>query len=155
MITAVDTNVLLDLLLPDEPRGQEAERALANALLVGALIVSEPVYAELAVSFTGQPDLDGFLAATGIRVEPSRRESLHRAGVAWRQYARQRRAAVTCGQCGNEQEVHCARCGAAIRLRQHVLADFLIGAHAAVQADRLLTRDRRTYRTYFPELTLI
>ena len=39
--------------------------------------------------------------------------------------------------------------------RSTPLADFYIGAHAAVGGLRLLTRDSRRYRTYFPGVPVI
>jgi predicted nucleic acid-binding protein len=153
MITAVDTNILLDVLIPDAPHGDESERALAEAVRSGAVVISDPVYAELAVHFPEQEDVDRFLADTGLRREPSDAEALYRAGRAWSEYVR-RRPALACPLCGATQEIHCDKCGASVQPRQHVVADFIIGAHALVQADQLLTRDRGYYATYFPELTL-
>ena len=40
-------------------------------------------------------------------------------------------------------------------IRTGVLADFFIGAHAAVEQLPLLTRDARRYRNYFPTVVLI
>jgi predicted nucleic acid-binding protein len=37
---------------------------------------------------------------------------------------------------------------------RRILADFLLGAHAAVRGYRLLTLDERLYRTAFPGLTV-
>lgn len=154
MITAVDTNILLDVLIPDAAHGEESERALGEAAQTGALLISEPVYAELAAHFAGQEPLDRFLTDTGIRLEPSGAEALYRAGRAWSEYLRRRPATLACAQCGAAQDVRCDQCGASIQPRQHVVADFLIGAHALAHADRLLTRDRGYYATYFTDLAL-
>ncbi|MCY3656100.1 MAG: nucleotide-binding protein [Chloroflexi bacterium] len=154
MISAVDTNVLLDILNPDEPYAPSSSRLLDDALRVGSIVISEPVYAELAANFPDADTLDAFLDGTGTRLTRSDRSTLYRAGTAWRAYSRRRPRVLTCTQCGEPQSVQCDVCGAALQARQHVLADFLIGAHATVQADRLITRDRGYYATYFPDLEL-
>ena len=155
MITAVDTNVILDVLIPDASRGDTSEQALVDASGAGAVIVAEAVYAELAAHFPVREELDSFFNDTGMRLEPSSAETLYAAGRAWREYMGRRPASLVCPSCGNSQQVVCSECGAGLQPRQHVVADFLIGAQALFQADGLLTRDRGFYHTYFPELRLI
>lgn len=154
MISAVDTNVLLDLLVPDASFGDQSEAALLQSSQAGALLISEVVYSELSAQFPDQKTLDRFLGETGIGLERSSSAALHLAGTKWRDYASRRRTTFTCVRCGAPVSVHCDQCGARRRSRQHVLADFLIGAHAINHADRLVTRDRGYYSTYFPKLNL-
>ena len=125
------------------------------ALQTGAVVIGEVVYAELAAQFSRQEELDHFLADSYIVLKVSSVEALYRAGMAWRLYCSRRPEALVCPSCGEPMDVVCAACAAKIQPRQHVVADFLIGAHALVEGDKLLTRDRGYYRTYFPELVLI
>lgn len=155
MTTAIDTNLLLDILLPDPEHVDSSRAALVDASRTGALIIGEAVYAELAAQFDSGTELERFVTSTGIRLEASTPMVLDLAGRTWRTYRSRRPRSVVCARCGQSQEITCTRCGQEVTFRQHVVADFLIGAHALHHAGRLLTRDRGFYATYFPELELL
>ncbi|HMD99591.1 MAG TPA: PIN domain-containing protein [Terriglobia bacterium] len=131
MITAIDTNILLDILIGDQRFLPTSSNALERAAQAGSLVVCDLVYAELSVHFSRQDECDRFLADGEIRVEPLERAALFMASRVWRAYRQQ----------GGK--------------RTRFLADFLIGAHAQTQASRLLSRDRGFYRSMFPSLTLM
>ena len=155
MITAVDTNILLDVLIPDAPHAAASQQSLDTALQQGTLMLNEVVYAELAAHFATKRSWNGFSLPPACSQIPSQPVALARAGRAWAAYTRQRGTGFLCSVCGRVQQLSCQQCGTALRSRQHLVSDFLIGAHATVQADRLLTRDLGYYRTSFPELRLI
>ena len=131
MITALDTTVLLDVLVNDPKHADRSESLLAQADEEGSLIISPAVYAELVPQARNRDELDGWLLQTGIRIIPFTADHGYTAGVAHAAYRK----------AGGK--------------RDRILADFLIGAHALHEANRLLTRDRGFYRRYFSGLTIL
>ena len=118
-------------------------------------MISEAVYSELAPRFLSHNALAQFLTDTGVRLEPSGADALYLAGRQWREYLERRPQLMVCPACGSAQDARCGSCGNRLAPRQHVIADFMIGAHAVVHADRLLTRDLGYFRTYFPNLKMV
>lgn len=155
MTTALDTNALIALLYDDE-HADASERVLREAYREGALVVSHIVVTELAAdgAFTDSSDLDQFLSDFSINAVDPSPEARFTAGEAFARYVDRRPDGLQCPTCGAERTVHCDDCGASLAPRQHVAADFLIGGHAAVDADALVSFDSGFYETYFPSLTV-
>lgn len=131
MITAVDTNVLLDVFGADAKFGTASAQALRRCLGEGALVACEAVWAETATAFAKSDRFRRAMADLGVAFEALREEAAVRAAEAWRRYR--------------------ARGGR----RARIASDFLIGAHALAAADRLLTRDHGFYRRYFAGLKVL
>jgi predicted nucleic acid-binding protein len=127
--TAVDTNVFLDVLVGVEPQASASASALREARARGGLLLSEPVFAELAAAFDDDAErLAAFLGAVGAVLVPSDAEVLIEAGRRWRASTRSSGA------------------------RRRILPDYWIGAHAIRHANALLTRDRGFVRAGFAGL---
>ena len=131
MITAVDSSVLLDVLLEDPRHRDRSLAALVAAHAAGVLIVCPVVWSELRAALREPRRIAEHLGAAGIRFDPFDEACADLAGDLWRSYRR----------AGGQ--------------REHLIPDFLIGAHAKIRAGRLLARDRGFFRRHFAGLTVV
>ena len=128
MTTAVDTNVLLDVIENNPQFAAKSQDWLDTARSRGSVIICTVVYGELVPSFGSKSEMDDTLEELDVELSPIDDAIAYEAGLRWQQY---RQAGGT---------------------RARILPDFIIGAHALAAADTFLTRDQGFYRSYFPEL---
>ena len=129
-LSLVDSNIIIDILEENE-WSPWSERNILKMSETGQLVINQIVLAETAMYFDHVVQLDRSLAALRLVKEELPWEAAISAG---RGHARYRK------QGGS---------------RERVLPDFLIGAHADLKGYRLLTRDARRYRQYFPNIEII
>lgn len=127
----VDTNVLIDVLENDPQWSDWSIDQLRAQAKVRQLIINPVVYAELSTAFSTIEALDRAIEGLGLTVIEIPRPALFLAGKAFVRYRRQ----------GGS--------------KSNVLADFFIGAHAAVSGCPILTRDARRYEAYFSGVNVI
>ena len=130
--SAVDSSILFDILLPDPRYGPASSTLLREKLDSGVIIACDVVWAEVRTGFAKDDAFDEAIAKLGIQFEAVGREAARMAGQLWRQYR-----------------------SAKGPVRDHLVPDFLVGAHALFQADALLSRDRGFYRRYFSNLKVM
>ncbi len=131
MITAIDSNVLIDVFIADKTFGERSAQAIKRCIQEGSIYACEVVWAETATVFPNEEQFTLVLQTLGIEFSSINEQSALTAASTWRKYR----------HFGGK--------------RERVVADFLIGAHASTQCERLLTRDRGFYRKYFSSLTII
>ncbi|MGH8403776.1 MAG: type II toxin-antitoxin system VapC family toxin [Gammaproteobacteria bacterium] len=127
----VDTNVLVDVLTNDPQWADWSIQQLRAQSQLHDLLINAVIYAELSLTFGSVGDLDETVDGMGLILNEMPRPALFLAGKAFVRYRRE----------GGR--------------KNNVLADFFIGAHAAILRCPILTRDVKRYHRYFPSVVLI
>jgi predicted nucleic acid-binding protein len=134
---AVDSAILIDILGDDERMAPAADAVLRHALSMGAVVACEVVVAEVVAGLGNGSVVVDLLEEMGLDFLPLEQRSAVRAGEMQRRYNERRRAA------NDPTPV------------PRTVPDFLIGAHALLQCQGLITRDAGFFRDYFKGLKVI
>lgn len=127
----IDSNILLDIVSKDPVWFEWSLASLASVAEDSELCINPLIYSEVSIRFVSPKEFDETFPEATFKRAVLPYSAAFLAGRAHLAYRR--------------------RGGS----RTSPLPDFFIGAHAAVAGFRLLTRDARRYRTYFPSVELI
>jgi predicted nucleic acid-binding protein len=129
--TLIDSSVLLDIVTPGSDWLGWSSANLALAAERSQLVINPIIYAEVSSRYATIEELDAIFPSDLYRREALPYSAAFLAAKAFLNYRR--------------------RGGS----RTAPIADFYIGAHAAVARYKILTRDPRRFRRYFPTVELI
>ncbi len=150
----IDTNPLVYIYGNVPGYGHKFAILLGDLVRKKVLTIPKIVYGELSIMFKDIEELNAFLGDTGIVVGEVNKEAYVDAAKRWQQYNQQR--VLMCHQCGAKiGTLTCSKCGKLLKVRQHILSDFIIGAYALGTGKTIVTNDAGYYKTYFPELMII
>ena len=151
----VDTNPLVYIYHAVPDFGKQYASLLGELSRKNILVIPKIVYGELSLIFRNDKELNDFLKDTGIVISEMEPADYIIAAKRWEKYNKRR--VLMCQRCGKKLErLICERCSGEIKIRQHVLTDFLIGAFALETKGRnIVTHDFGYFSSYFPELNII
>jgi hypothetical protein len=151
----VDTNPLAYIYAGIPELGIKYAALMGDLSKTCTLLIPKVVYGELSLIFRTGAELNRFLRDTGIVIGTMAPEAYIIAAKRWDAYNKRR--VLLCHRCGAKlPKLTCDKCGSPIKIRQHVLSDFLIGAYALeMQSRTIVTHDAGYYSTYFPELKIV
>ncbi len=151
---AIDTNPLVYIYHGIDELGEKYAHLLGELGRMNALTIPRIVYGELSLIFRDIQELNAFLNDTGIVIGDMAADTYAMAAERWRTYNERR--ILMCHRCGARfDNLTCRACASEIKIRQHILSDFLIGAFASQTGNRIVTHDKGYFSTYFPELDII
>ena len=129
---AIDSSALLDVLTDDPVFGEVSSAKLQSALERDDVVICDVVLAEIATKIEPVDDLLDALAELRVNFSGTSEQAALRAGIMQRRFSER-------GGKRNER----------------VVSDFIVGAHALLQCNALITRDQGFFRDYFKGLKII
>ncbi|MBF0493231.1 MAG: type II toxin-antitoxin system VapC family toxin [Deltaproteobacteria bacterium] len=129
--TAIDSSILFDVFIRHSENFDSTASLIRQAIENGCLVVSDVVYAEVSAHFESHREFSDVFVDAEFIFEALSEEACFLAGQIWKAYRSK----------GGK--------------RDKMIPDFMVAAHAFKQCDRLLTRDRGFYKTYFPKLKML
>lgn len=131
-IILLDTNILLDIFTDNKEWCEWSITQIERHRSFYQLIINPIIYTELSIGFDKIEILEKSLYLAKIKLQDIPREALFLAGKAFLTYRKSNKG-----------------------IKNTTLPDFFIGAHAAVAKYKILTRDPKRIKHYFPSVNII